>query len=374
VTVSPATLSAAIERGLLTPDQAERLRALEAELAPASALPAAALPDDDERLRFISGFGDIFVTIGLALFLGALSYFADRQFETSGVWATMVAASWLLAEFFTRRQRMALPSIVLLLVFAVSVFMLCAAVADPLTDSATGMALMLPRLPMLPEIRDAMAVVIAGLGTLIAVALHYWRFRVPITPAAGAAALIAVVIGLVGALDPDLAETIISPLLLACGLAVFALAMRFDLSDPQRLTRRTDIAFWLHMLAAPLIVHPLIRGFLWADGTPDETGAAWPMLATFAVLGLVAVLVDRRALLVSGLAYAGIAFASLVRDSGVAGSSTPLTILVLGAFILLISALWHPLRRAVLALLPAGLARRLPNPNVLSTTPIASTT
>jgi hypothetical protein len=183
-----------------------------------------------------------------------------------------------------------------------------------------------------------------------------------------------VVIGLVGALDPDLAETIISPLLLACGLAVFALAMRFDLSDPQRLTRRTDIAFWLHMLAAPLIVHPLIRGFLWADGTPDETGAAWPMLATFAVLGLVAVLVDRRALLVSGLAYAGIAFASLVRDSGVAGSSTPLTILVLGAFILLISALWHPLRRAVLALLPAGLARRLPNPNVLSTTPIASTT
>ncbi|MDF2998001.1 MAG: hypothetical protein K0R27_3638 [Xanthobacteraceae bacterium] len=374
MTVSPATLSAAIERGLLTPDQAERLRALEAELAPASALPAAALPDDDERLRFISGFGDIFVTIGLALFLGALSYFADRQFETSGVWATMVAASWLLAEFFTRRQRMALPSIVLLLVFAVSVFMLCAAVADPLTDSATGMALMLPRLPMLPEIRDAMAVVIAGLGTLIAVALHYWRFRVPITPAAGAAALIAVVIGLVGALDPDLAETIISPLLLACGLAVFALAMRFDLSDPQRLTRRTDIAFWLHMLAAPLIVHPLIRGFLWADGTPDETGAAWPMLATFAVLGLVAVLVDRRALLVSGLAYAGIAFASLVRDSGVAGSSTPLTILVLGAFILLISALWHPLRRAVLALLPAGLARRLPNPNVLSTTPIASTT
>ncbi len=143
------------------------------------------------------------------------------------------------------------------------------------------------------------------------------------------------------------AETIISPLLLACGLAVFALAMSFDMSDPQRLTRRTDIAFWLHLLAAPLIVHPLIQGFVWADGTPGETGtAAWPMLATFAVLGLVAVLVDRRALLVSGLAYAGIAFASLVRDSGVAGSSTPLTILVLGAFILLLSALWHPLRRA----------------------------
>ncbi|QJP17737.1 hypothetical protein G3545_18670 [Starkeya sp. ORNL1] len=370
--ISERTLLAATERGVLTPDQAERLRALEAELAPVAAPLAQVLPDDDERLRFISGFGDIFVTIGLALFLGALSYFAERQFEATGVWAIMAAAAWLLAEFFTRRQRMALPSIVLLIVFAVSVFFLCASFADPLTEGAGRMALVLP---MLPEISGSMAVVIAGLGTFAAVALHYWRFRVPITPAAGAAALVTVVIGLVGALDPGLAETIISPLLLACGLAVFALAMSFDISDPQRLTRRTDIAFWLHLLAAPLIVHPLIQGFVWADGTPGATGtAAWPMLATFAVLGLVAVLVDRRALLVSGLAYAGIAFAALVRDSGVAGSSTPLTILVLGAFILLLSALWHPLRRAVLAMLPAGLARRLPNPTVLSTTRIASST
>jgi hypothetical protein len=98
------------------------------------------------------------------------------------------------------------------------------------------------------------------------------------------------------------------------------------------------------------------------------------MLATFAGLGIVAILIDRRALLVSGLAYAGIAFASLVRDSGVSGSTTPLTILVLGAFILLISALWHPLRRAVLSILPAGLARRLPNPSVLPNSRIASTT
>lgn len=370
--ISEQTLVAATERGLLTPDQAGQLRALEAELTPEATPAAQALPDDDERLRFISGFGDIFVTIGLALFLGALSYFAGRQFDTSGTWATMAAASWLLAEFFTRRQRMALPSIVLLVVFAVSLFFLCATLADPLSEGADRMAL---KLPMLPEIRSSIAVVIAGLGTFAGVALHYWRFRVPITPAAGAAALIAVVIGLVGSAAPDVADRMIAPLLLLCGLAVFAIAMRFDLSDPQRLTRRTDIAFWLHLLAAPLIVHPLIQGFVWADGTPNETGtAAWPMLATFAVLGLVAVLVDRRALLVSGLAYAGIAFASLVRDSGVADSSTPLTILVLGGFILLVSAAWHPLRRAVLSLLPVGLARRLPNPNILPTARIASST
>ncbi len=38
--------------------------------------------------------------------------------------------------------------------------------------------------------------------------------------------------------------------------------MRFDMTDPERLTRRTDIAFWLHLLAAPLIVHSLISGVL----------------------------------------------------------------------------------------------------------------
>ena len=38
--------------------------------------------------------------------------------------------------------------------------------------------------------------------------------------------------------------------------------MRYDLSDPARETRRTDAAFWLHLLAAPLLVHTLVRGML----------------------------------------------------------------------------------------------------------------
>src|SRR5438874_3733945 len=35
-------------------------------------------------------------------------------------------------------------------------------------------------------------------------------------------------------------------------------AMAFDASDRERATRRADCAFWLHLLAAPLIVHSLI--------------------------------------------------------------------------------------------------------------------
>src|SRR2546430_3225670 len=38
---------------------------------------------------------------------------------------------------------------------------------------------------------------------------------------------------------------------------MFLFAMWWDGSDRARLTRRSDVAFWLHLLAAPMIVHPV---------------------------------------------------------------------------------------------------------------------
>ena len=46
------------------------------------------------------------------------------------------------------------------------------------------------------------------------------------------------------------------------GIAVFLAAMKFDMSDRNRVTQRTDIAFWLHLLAAPLIVHSIVHPLL----------------------------------------------------------------------------------------------------------------
>ena len=112
-------LSKGVEQGIITAEQAERLRALEGVREPLE-LPAS---PDDEQLRFISGFSDIFVTIGLAMFLGAIGYFALSSAGRIGMWVAIAVTAWLLAEFFTRLRRMALPSIVLLIVFAVAVFM-----------------------------------------------------------------------------------------------------------------------------------------------------------------------------------------------------------------------------------------------------------
>jgi hypothetical protein len=352
--ISPETIAAAVEGGVITAAQAQRLMALENERDAAGAEPV-----DDERLRFISGFGDIFVTLGLLLFLSAAGYFLFMSGRGLAMWGGLAVLSWLLAEFFSRIRRMALPSIVLLLTFTLGVFSTAIILIG-------GDALQLSKaaLDFVRGDSGATTFLAAGLITAGAAALHYARFKVPITIAAGVAAVACSILALAIALMPAATERWINLLILLLGVAVFALAMRFDLSDRERVTRRTDIAFWLHLLAAPLIVHPLVASML--GGVPLSDGASSAaILAIFALLGLVAVLVDRRALLVSGLLYAGFAFATLLKQTGLSyGTIAPATMLALGAFVLLLSAGWRPLRANLLKLFPQSLADRLPPPTV----------
>jgi hypothetical protein len=338
--ISENALEAAVRRKLLSAAQADGLRTLEAELAASGAE-----PQDEEKLRFVSGFGDIFVTIGLLLFLGAIAYFGTLLAGDPGGAFVVAVASWLLAEFFTGVRRMALPSIVLLISFAAAVFL-------------TVLLLIAPDLRITSDSAKGLAFAGAGLCTAVAAVLHYARFQVPITVAAGAAALVAILVGLVKAFGLDMSGAAINPLLFVSGLAVFAAAMRFDAADPLRVTRRTDIAFWLHLLAAPLIVHPLVSG-IWS-GEDVSTAKAFAVLGVFFLLGVVAVLVNRRAILVSALAYAGAAFGSLIDKVGLSDNAMPLTLLALGAFVLLLSAGWTSVRTRLLGLVPDRFRRTLP--------------
>ena len=354
--IASEILAKGVERGIITAEQAERLRALDTAGEP----PELPVSPDDEQLRFISGFSDVFVTIGLAMFLGAVGYFALSSYGPFGMWMAVAVTAWLLAEFFTRLRRMALPSIVLLIVFAWAAFAASAIFLGPgatYSSSQSAWALF-----AFGVIEPAMLAGAAFL-TVLLTALHYWRFRVPITIAAGCGALLLMVIGLASGLFPQSSRGAHSALILACGLAIFGLAMRFDMTDPERLTRRTDIAFWLHLLAAPLIVHSVTRGLV-TDASKLDPGTAVAIIAVFLALSFVAVLIDRRAMLVSGLTYAGIAFWTLIRQAGLSDMTTPLTVLVLGTFVLLLSAGWRPLRAGILLTVPPALARRLPQASV----------
>jgi hypothetical protein len=106
---SEADLQSAVTAGAISREAAEALRAHAAGMRSA---PVA----DEEHFRLITGFNDIFVTIAAVLLLVACAGIGDAV--APGVAGLLIAAAaWGLAEFFTRRRRMALPSIVLLLAF-----------------------------------------------------------------------------------------------------------------------------------------------------------------------------------------------------------------------------------------------------------------
>lgn len=339
--IGDADLERAVAHGILTADQAERLRALAragaADAGPdATAAADTAVDPDDERFRLIGGFNDVFVTIGVGLLIAALFGLASVIDFRPGFAVLAMAAAWGLSEYFSRHMRLALPSIVLAAMFAGG----AAFAAAPLGG------MVWPKLSL----------VFAGLGAALAAVAHERRFRVPIDTAIVAAGLIGATAALISELAPDWTSRNASVMTLLFGLAVFAAAVRVDASDPKRLTRRSDIAFWLHLLAAPMIVHAVMAR-LGGQSNGLEAVEAVAVLIVFALLGLVAIVIDRRALLVSGLSYAGIAIAYLLSEGVDRGMGLSLTLLCLAILVLGLSAGWRSIRRTLLPLLPLGAMR-----------------
>jgi hypothetical protein len=202
----------------------------------------------------------------------------------------------------------------------------------------------------------AIAAVIAAI-TAGAAWLHWRRFMVPITVAAGAVAVAGVVMALVLGVVPG-ARDAVFPLMLVVGIAMFAFAMRWDMSDLERTTRRSDVAFWLHLTAAPMIAHSVFN-MLGVFNRDIGAGTALVVVALYVAFAFVALAVDRRALLVSSLAYVLYALVSLFRTAGAVELSAAFTGLVIGSALLLLSAFWHVARGHVVGLL-GGLRSNLP--------------
>lgn len=374
---SEEDINSAVAAGALSAEAAANLRN---HVAATRELPRV----DEENFRLVNSFNDIFVAIGVVILLlaaGAIgqqlaglfvatpalagqnptdaefSSYLGKRAAYDGVrmligGALVAATAWLLAEFFTRRRRMALPSILLLLAFVGAVF-----------AAITGLG----RAMRVMEGDMTGALFLSGTGLLAAFAAwrHWKRFKVPITVAAGAAALSVTVIaffaGIVDAAGGSDGGEWVLPLVAIAGLAVFALAMRWDMSDRTRTTRRSDVAFWLHLLAAPMIAHPLFTSLGVMDGG-EKVGvaAALGVVAVYVLFGLVALAIDRRALLVSALAYVLAALTILFDRFGAVELNFALTALVIGSALLTLSAFWAPMRARVVALLPAEWQARLP--------------
>ena len=360
---SQQELDDAVAAGVITAKDADALRA-HVEQQRSMSLP------DEEQFRLITGFNDIFVSIAAAILLFAVGWIGQSIGQATGLYISdggdvgpsflapllIAGTSWSLALFFTARRRMALPSILLLLAFVGAVL------------TTSGFLLVQIIGPdRFNDDNQLLAATVGGVSAAIAGAaawLHWRRFQVPITVAAGAAAVaglfLAIVVGIVQPATADAAKNLILGFVLLLGIGVFLFAMWWDASDRARVTRRSDVAFWLHLLAAPMIAHPIFT-LMGLNSGAVTTGEALVVVGLYVLFGLTALAIDRRALLVSALAYVLYALTELFKQFGAVELNVALTALVIGSALLLLSAYWHQARRLVVTRLPSNLQERLPN-------------
>ena len=340
MTISETTLKKAIADGLLTADLADRLRALAA---------TEARPEDPEKLRFISGFGDIFVSIGLILFFIAVLLIGGNTGNKDYLGGAISIFAWVFSEIFSRRQKLALPSILLTVIFLFGIFfqlsiLFYGTIYIDIKSALTERMLPVPLLFCF------------GFSPI-----YYWRFRTPITPALATACLLSAISAYVYWEYRMDIEKILPFIAILFGVSSFAAALLLDFNDQGREKTTSDIAFWLHFLSAPLIIHPLM---FWI-GIFDERINPLLILGIFLILSTLSLAIDRRSIIVSGMFYAGTAIFYLMetdhsRKSGLITWQITYSVLFIGLFIILISAGWTPIRRILLGLLPPRVRHLLP--------------
>ena len=305
-----------------------------------------ALDGNDEPFELFRGFNEVFISIGIALVAaGWIGLAVIGGVQGAGVMALAGVLAWLGAEYFTRRRRMMLPSFLLTafivacaLLFAIFAF---AGIERPGQDLALCFAF----------------------ATLIGGAF-YWRFKVPFAWFAIGLMVILATLTSIGVLNYgnmtmvalaspmalfDFGSGIVFPLVTLClGMLGFAVAMRFDLSDPHRLSRRSSCAFWLHVLAAPAIVNTVAMS-LFNSGIPAATVLLVITILAIAVLALV---IDRRSFLVSAILYVWLLSRQALGEESDGIALAPLVLLSLGFLIAYLGASWTSLRGRIMRQLP----------------------
>ncbi|AHG46310.1 membrane protein [Rhizobium leguminosarum bv. trifolii CB782] len=348
-------LDEAVRRELISSEAGGRLLPflIERGVAVAGATPAMAAEEqawsDTETPRFVRGFHDVLITIGVIVALVGLWGLAPLY--------AVPPAIIVLSEILVRRQRLALPAVSLTIALFCWTFLLMSRVFTPWTS----------------EIGAELTQFVAGFPILLGI--YYARYRVPLSLALAIISTLALVLTLLLRLVQSLSGNpaffvdhlaVLAAVSLVCALGLFATALYFDLGDRLRRTTRSDIAFWLHLGAAPALLYSTVSLLSLGEGgrifdLANASARTPVVVATVAALMLIGLIIDRRAFVTSGLLSLGVAIFSVFRH----GSATVdtyifTTLIVVGAIVLIVGTGWMPLRRQVLRALPAAISQRLP--------------
>jgi hypothetical protein len=346
-------LRAAVEADVISAEQAAKLEAM--------AVGGRDDVSEGEPLRFLSNLNDVFLAIGIVILFFGLSialsilFFGQITSKTyaPGVMIPLAITAWAMAEYFCRRRRMLLPGIVLaaLWTFFVGMSVLALLAWGVVENEGTGLLGSIfndqgDTGNVTRNIADGArnSTLLAIAASFIAALSFYIRFRLPFTQFLMAACVALAVMTLVPA----------SATLLGTGILTLCAAIYFDARDPDRISRLSDNAFWLHVAAAPQIVYGL-RGVLEQTIGSDTMTINISLITLLAALALLSLAVNRRALIISGLLTFGWAVWSLFQvfgDSLLMRIAGPL--LLIGGLIVLLGSGWRTARRFLLVLLPSN--------------------
>lgn len=321
---------------------------------PRAAEPASPV-EESEAPRFIRGFHDILITIGIIVVLVGFGGLAS-------VYA-VIPAGIVLAEILVRRQRLALPAVTLTAAILFAVAMGTIPLWEGLEKTEEDWIL------------PGVLAIITFTAFLV-----YWRYKVPLALAAGFVGLFGTIVAgcdmairrLSG--DPGFFQAHPTGVVFLLGLyavLVFGTALRFDIGDRHRVTRRSDVAFWMHLAAAPLILYTIMAQIYLgnAEGwftTQTSLWQAFAIAGTVVLLMLIGIVLDRRAFVTSGLLSFGYAFKVLLTEGGFrtlfasADTLVFLTFLAIGLVVLSLGIGWQPLRRHMLGILPESIRDVVP--------------
>ncbi len=323
--ISKQALTKAVERKLIEAEQLDPL--YEFLLAETSDHRHSRIDDHQEPLRFIRSFGDVFISIGIIFLV-----IATQKLELSGLYNLLpVAGLVLLSEWLVRRRKLVLPGMVMLLAI---LYLVNQAIAF-----------------------DHHQASLLDLGLLsLTSLLFYVRYRMPFSLLPFTAGLVAIAISQLGV------DAIKHPSLFAfMGAIIFIIALWLDSLDTRRRSHLSDSAFWLHLLAAPLIVHGVMVSMLTSEhGWLGEISAHVLIFFFFVVFFLLALLIDRRAILVSTQLYMIYALTQVfIGAQGDSENSLVYVLLVLGLFVIYFGTYWYKTRRLIYGFLANSPVNRL---------------